>query len=178
MKGREALEGSTRLLEEDINISWESPWDQWQASSAAGKRKQELPTHSPNIFTFLDVLSNTGPARLQLKFWMTSQNFFFWQTENRMPFFITFAQQQAENLYSWKWRVKYFLWNPSWRRLNSFRKCPPEKHMPEYINLLSSVMLCLHFIAMILEFYMSNREQNMKETMFAETLHCRSLQWS
>lgn len=79
MEGREALEGSTRLLEEDIknkDISWESPWVQWQASSGAGKRKKELPTHSPNIFTFLDVLSDTGPAGLQLKFWMTSQNFF------------------------------------------------------------------------------------------------------
>lgn len=36
----------------------------------------------------------------------------------------------------------------------------------------------LYFIAMIFEFYFSNTEQNMKETMSAETPHCQSLQWS
>lgn len=78
MKGMEALEGSSRVLEEDKNISWESPWDQRQASSGAGKRKQELSTHSPNTFTFLDVCTESRrPSKATILILNDFTGFFF-----------------------------------------------------------------------------------------------------
>lgn len=72
MKGVETPQGKIRLL---IFLPCTSLRGKIQTfpvktceadSSVAGK--QELSTHSPDIATFLDVLSNGGPVRLQLKF--------------------------------------------------------------------------------------------------------------
>lgn len=74
MKGAETPQGKIRLL---IFLPCTSLRGKIQTfpvktceadSSVAGNQNQELSTHSPDIATFLDVLSNGGPVRLQLKF--------------------------------------------------------------------------------------------------------------
>lgn len=78
MKEMERLEDSIRLLEEDTNISRESPWDQGQASSGTEKRKQELSTHSPNASTILDVATESPrPSKATIKILNDFTGFFF-----------------------------------------------------------------------------------------------------
>lgn len=78
MKEMERLEDSIRLLEEDTNISRESPWDQGQASSGTEKRKQELSTHSPNTSTILDVATESPrPSKATIKILNDFTGFFF-----------------------------------------------------------------------------------------------------
>lgn len=174
-------------MEGDMNISSESPWDWRQASSGLGT---ELSTDPPNTVTFSDVLSNGGPARLQLKFWMTQQHTFCAKTRSTLLCHLRCSADWKllllkEKTYTFplhhhsKTRGRCVYWGYlgcTTMRLTSpflgevtFFNCSLVKHMPQRSHLPSSFTLFkITYTTFII------RSKLRKKLC----LRCQSLQWS